>query len=35
MIKTAFTLISCDLETDGKIVGNLKTIDGIKEVQLV
>ena len=35
MMKTAFTLITCDVGTEGKIVENLKTIDGIKEVQRV
>jgi len=35
MVKTAFTLISCDLGTEGKIIENLNTIDGIKEVQQV
>ena len=35
MLKTAFTLITCDVGTEGKIVENLKTIDGIKEVQRV
>ncbi len=35
MMKTAFTLITCDVGTEGRIVENLKTIDGIKEVQRV
>ncbi len=35
MMKTVFTLITCDVGTEGKIVETLKTIDGIKEVQRV
>ena len=35
MMKTAFTLITCDLGTEEKIVENLKTIDRIKEVRRV
>ncbi len=35
MMKTAFTLITCDVGTEGKIVQNLKTIDEIKEAQRV
>ncbi len=35
MMKTVFTLITCDVGTEGKIVKNFKTIDGIKEAQRV
>jgi len=35
MMKTTFTLITCDVGSEGKIVETLKTIDGIKEVQRV
>ena len=35
MMKTAFTLITCDVESERKIVETLKTIDGIKEAQRV